>query len=274
MGTGAGDLAASLVGRLGAGAGARRVGKVVAGVPPPIPAEPQIRDEAAEGGKRDTMSRLPKNWRERVFQAAVGRKKTRPGRLSEALAILWATGLRPAELETGVVYGIHNGQLAFKIQGAKVGLIDNGDGVHERGIEQRTIYVNPSLHAGTKYLYDLVLSEKKRTFSYNKTSLRNRVNELGREVLSKLKDAPSVSPYSFRHAMCSDLKSCDQLSDQDRAKVMGHLSVESLESYGRRRRGGGGVSPITRVTASAEPRGEFSHAPPDTKKLHKKLQPK
>lgn len=227
-------------------------------------------------GKRNTMSRLPKDWRERIFNAAVGRKKTRPSRLPEALAILWATGLRPAELQMGIEYAIHNGQIAFKIRGAKVGKIDNGNGTYERGIEERIIFVNAKLNAGTKYLFENLVNQnkKKTSFAYNKTSIRNRVNEIGREILSKLKEPPSISPYSFRHAMGSDLKSCDELTDVQRAKVMGHLSVESLESYGRRRRGGGGVSPVLDVQASAEPHGKFSHAPPDPEKPKAKSKPR
>ena len=227
-------------------------------------------------GKRNTMSRLPRDWRERIFTAAVGRKKTRPGRLPEALAILWSTGLRPAELQMGVEYAIHNGQIAFKIRGAKVGKIDNGNGTYERGIEERIIFVKAKLNAGTKYLFENLVNQnkKKTSFTYNKTSIRNRINELGREILSKLKEPPSISPYSFRHAMGSDLKSCDALTDVQRAKVMGHLSVESLESYGRRRRGGGGVSPVLDVQASAEPHGKFSHSPPEPEKPRAKSKPR
>lgn len=245
---------------------------------PPLVAE-EATKVALEGvglhGKRDTMSRLPKDWRERIFAAAVSRKKTRPGRLPEALAILWATGLRPAELEKGVQYGIHKGQLIFQITGAKVGKIDNGNGVYERGIEKRVLFINPKLNAATKYLFDNLNGlDGAKSFKYNKTSIRNRVNELGREILSKLKDPPSISPYSFRHAMGADLKSCDALTDIQRAQVMGHLSVESLESYGRRRRGGGGVSPVLAVQSSAQPHGEFSHKPPEPEKPQAKLQPR
>lgn len=238
--------------------------------------EPLEVDGVGLHGKRNTMSRLPKDWRERIFSAAVGRKKTRPSRLPEALAILWATGLRPAELEKGVQYGIHKGQLVFQITGAKVGKIDNGDGVYERGIEKRVLFINPKLNAATKYLFDNLngLDGAKSSFKYNKTSIRNRVNELGREILSKLKDPPSISPYSFRHAMGADLKSCDALTDIQRAQVMGHLSVESLESYGRRRRGGGGVSPVLAVQSSAQPHGEFSHTPPEPEKPQAKLRPR
>lgn len=225
------------------------------------------REEAAKGSKRDGMSRLPKDWRQRIFAAVQDRKKTKPGRLAEAVALLWATGCRPAELEAGIQYTVKEGVLVIRIQGAKVGKIDNGEVEADRGMEWRILAVNPKIHEGAQYLYDKVLRERKpQTFKYNKNSIRSRVNELGREITSRLKDPPSISPYSFRHAMASDLKSYDGMSDVARAKVMGHLSVESLESYGRRRRGGGGVCPVVAVRSSAQPRGERTHAPTPPKR--------
>lgn len=230
------------------------------------------RDEPAEGSKRHVQGRLPKDWRAKLFEIVKGRKQTKPGRLPEAVAALWVTGCRPAELASGITYMTHNGRLVIKILGAKHGTIDNGETVAERGMEWRTIAVDPDLHQGARYLYDLALAEKlPRVLSYNKNSIRSRINEAGREVLAKLKDAPSLSPYSFRHAMASDLKSCDTLTDEQRAQVMGHLSVESLESYGRRRRGGRGVSPFLKVQTSAQPHGQLSHAPPVKKPTPKPI---
>lgn len=229
------------------------------------------RDEPAEGSKRHGQSRLPRDWRAKVFAAAMGRKKTRPGKLPEALAALWCTGCRPAELEAGITYMQHKGMLVLKIAGAKHGVINNGQVSAQRGMEWRTIAVDPELHPGAKYLYELAGADLPRQIKYGKNSIRSRVNELGREVLAKLKDAPSLSPYSFRHAMASDLKSCDDITDEQRAQVMGHLSVESLESYGRRRRGGGGVAPFKRVQTSAQPHGKLNHAPPVNMTTRKSL---
>lgn len=225
------------------------------------------RDEPAEGGKRAGQGRLPKDWRAKLFAAVKGRKQTRPGKLPEAVAMLWVTGCRPAELEAGITYMADKGCLVVKIAGAKHGKIDNGKIVADRGMAWRTIAVDPDLHPGARYLYDLALAQKlPRVLSYNKNSIRSRINETGREILAKLKDPPSLSPYSFRHAMASDLKSCDTITDERRAQVMGHLSVESLESYGRRRRGGGGVSPVAKVNTSVQPHGKLSHAPPSKTK--------
>lgn len=225
--------------------------------------ETTTRDEPAEGGKRTGQGRLPKDWRGKLFATVQGRKQTKPGKLPEAVAALWVTGCRPAELEAGIVYMRDKGRLVISIRGAKHGVIDNGIVKAERGIASRVIAIDPSLHPGAQYLYDLAGPDDKqpRELSYNKNSIRSRINEAGREVLAKLKDAPSLSPYSFRHAMASDLRSCDTINDVQRAQMMGHLSVESLESYGRRRRGGGGISPFLRVQTSAQPHGKLSHAP-------------
>lgn len=234
------------------------------------------RDEPAEGGKRAGQGRLPKDWRARLFEIVKGRKQTKPSQLPEAVAVLWCTGCRPAELEAGITYMQERGKLVIRVEGAKHGVIDNGQVQAERGMAWRLMSIDPNLHPGARYLYDLAGPDdhKPRKLSYNKNSIRSRINEVGREVLAKLKDAPSLSPYSFRHAMASDLKSCDELTDEKRSQVMGHLSVESLESYGRRRRGGGGVSPVKQVKTSAQPHGKLSHAPPGAaSKKHKLPKP-
>jgi integrase len=217
------------------------------------------------------MSRLPRDWRERVFAAVQARKQTRvgpPSQLAAAVATLWCTGCRPAELEAGVEICRRGGILVLRVKGAKVGKIDNGETVADRGISQRVIGIDPDLHPGARYLYDLAPAEiappsppAMLTVAYKAQSIRNRVLELGREVVGNLKDPPSISPYSFRHGMAADLKSCDDLTDFQRAQVMGHLSVESLESYGRRRRGGGGPSPVLKVASKEQPHGTRERSP-------------
>lgn len=207
--------------------------------------------------KRETLAGLPADWRARIFQATstIPTAKPRPpSKVRQAVAVLWATGCRPAELENGVEVQMDGGQLVLTIRSAKVGLIDNGEVVAQRGIEVRRVRIDPKSTPAAELLAGLAAAGP-ITVQHNKNSLRTRVNELGRDVLAKLKNPPSVSPYTFRHAMGCDLKSCDALTDEQRAAVMGHLSTESLTKYGRRRRGGGGESPILDVEASAVPHG-------------------
>lgn len=204
--------------------------------------------------KRETLGQLPPDWRARIFAATGTIKPRPPSQIRKAVAVLWLTGCRPAEIEGGVDVQMHEGQLVITIRSAKVGTIDNGDVIAQRGLEVRRIYLDPSRTPATALLASLAAAGP-ITVQHNKNSLRTRVNELGRLALAKLKNAPSISPYTFRHAVGCDLKSCDTLTDEERAMAMGHLSTESLTRYGRRRRGGGGQSPFDRVEASAVPHG-------------------
>lgn len=203
--------------------------------------------------KRGDLAGLPADWRARLFTATESSRE-KPSKLRLAVAILWATGCRPAEIEGGVDVQMHEGQLVITIKSAKVGTIDNGEVIAQRGLEVRRVYLDPSRTPATALLARLTAAGP-ITVQHNKNSLRTRVNELGRLALAKLKNAPSISPYTFRHAVGCDLKSCDTLTDEQRAMAMGHLSTESLTRYGRRRRGGGGQSPFERVEASAVPHG-------------------
>lgn len=205
--------------------------------------------------KRETLGQLPADWRARIFAATGTIDKARPpSQARKAVAVLWLTGCRPAELENGVEVQLDSGQLVITIRSAKVGEIDNGDVIAQRGIEVRRLRIDPTSTPAAELLAGLAAAGP-IVVKHPKKSLRTRVNELGREVLAKMRNPPSVAPYSFRHAMGCDLKSCDTLTDEERAAAMGHLSTESLTKYGRRRRGGGEKSPFEKIEASAVPHG-------------------
>ena len=239
--------------------------------PPPLPPEEPVLAEVSEAvkkikhSKKLDLAKLPKNWRDQIFAAV---KPEKSSRLASAVAVLWATGCRPTEVEKGIKVQLVDGQLVIEICGAKVGKITNGEGTFDRGLEWRKLTINPKLNPATKYLKKLVADGQLHQVDYNKNSLRTRLNEVGRLALKKLKDTPSISPYSFRHAMGSDVKSCDDLSDEQRSQIMGHLACDSLSVYGRRRHRGG-VSPVTKVEASAVPHGEYTDAPEKSAKKPK-----
>lgn len=236
--------------------------------PPPLPELPKTEvldssepKSSKKLSKKLDLAKLPKNWRTQIFAACKSEKQSK---LTSAVALLWATGCRPVEIEKGVQVQMVDGQLVIEIRGAKVGQITNDEGTFERGLEWRKLTLNPKFNEATEYLTRLCVDGKQHQVNYNKNSLRTRLNEFGRLALKKLKDTPSISPYTFRHAMGSDVKSCDDLTDEQRSQIMGHLSCDSLSVYGRRRHRGG-VSPVASVAASAMPHGDYTDSPKKSK---------
>ncbi len=228
-------------------------------LPPVLDPEPVASrsKRAASHSKKYDVAKLPKDWRSQIFVATKPRTDA-VSKLSAAVAMLWATGCRPVELQAGILVSLVDGVLNVHIKGAKHGEIKNAEGTFDRGLEWRKLKINPDLNEATKYLARIVQDGKEHNIEYNKNSIRTRINELGRVIQTKKKGLISVSPYTFRHAMGSDVKSCDSMTDEQKSQIMGHLSCDSLHSYGRRRHGGGAVSPVQSVQASAEPRGEYS----------------
>jgi integrase len=212
-------------------------------------------EERHHTSKKLTLSRLPENWRERVFSATESDRKEISG-LRISTAILWATGCRPDEIERGIRIILKDNMIHIKIYGSKVGVIDNGKVKAERGLEWRIISLNKNLNSATVLLAELAAGKPVFRFSFKEDSLRKQLHRLGGEVLKRMKNPPAISAYSYRHAMGADLKSCDTLTDIQRAMVLGHRSVESMSAYGSRRRGGKGVSPIAQVAAAAVPHGQ------------------
>lgn len=233
---------------------AKRQAPAPVSVPAPAPSPAPVPARArARASKRHVVAKLPADWRARVFAATESGRA--PSRLRQAVALLWLTGCRPAEIEKGVEVSIIGKYLVLKINGAKCGVIDNGVTQAQRGIETRVLTISPSQNAAAEMLFSLATeSGGKMQVKYDAVALSNKVSEAGKKALKK----KGISPYCFRHAMGCDLKSCDGLDDAFRAQVMGHLSVESLARYGRRRRGGGGPSPVQRVRTTDAPHGERS----------------
>ena len=220
----------------------------------PVANQPKPKRKALS--KKSDIAKLPKTWRAQIF-AATKPKTEKVSNLSSAVAVLWVTGCRPVELQKGVRISLVDGALVVHILGGKHGMITNDKGSFERGLEWRTLKINPKLNLATEYLAQVASDGKEHFVKYNKDSIRTRINELGRTAFAKKKIAISVSPYSFRHAMGSDVKSCDAMTDEQKSQIMGHLSCDSLQVYGCRRHGGGGVSPVQSVEASKTPHGQY-----------------
>ncbi len=213
--------------------------------------------------KQQLVPKLGKNWRAEIFEAMKPKKQTRRpvSMVLQATAVLWATGCRPSEIEKGVEVSLDNetGNLTLLVTGAKTGKSTNGQMESDRGIKFRWITLQRDMTPATELLAELIeKAGKSITVKYDSNGLGNKISDRGFELFNK----KGVSPYCFRHAMGCDLKSCDLMDDVERSQVMGHLSVESLSKYGRRRRGGKGARPILSVKTSEMPHGTLTHTPP------------
>ncbi len=226
----------------------------------PVKVEQTMRKVSTPNAKRHDLSKLPADWRAKVFAATERRRVTKqpPSKLRFATAVLWSTGCRPAEIEKGVEVELveHGRILAITITGAKVGELPKpGGGTAQRGIQTRRLFILADLHEGSRFLAERATAGP-IIVQADKDGLRTNLHKAGAKAL--VRSSVGVSPYLFRHAMGSDLKSCDDpaLSDVTRSSIMGHLSTASLSKYGRRRRGGtAGPSPVLAVQASAKPHG-------------------
>ena len=254
-------------------------------IEPSPPQAPKNKKKPIKRSKKYTMAKLPDDWREKMWAAAAapGKGRAKNGKspkLRQALAVLWATGCRPAEIELGVTVQMLNDKLVLKIIGAKVGevkvqplgkKIAGNMTTAQRGIESRALAIDPEYSDATKYLRDSLVASGQLLIrvQYDADGLRSKIGALGKAVIGSRRAqvidgqrlAVTISPYSFRHAMGCDIKSCDSLSDEQRSAIMGHLSMSSLEKYGRRQHGGGGIRPVIGVHPSVQPHGQRSHGP-------------
>lgn len=187
--------------------------------------------------KKSALRLLPPDWRESIWVAAStpAWQQSRP-QLMPALAVLWITGCRPAEIEQGIELAASRDQLAIKIKGAKC--VDAGG--RERGQPTRHIgfRVDADGNPALRFLHALawrntVNGAGKYTITHNKDYLYNSVVALGRSAFPKLRTR--ISPYCFRHQVASDLKAATfdrEITLEQAAKVMGHLSDYSIGVYG------------------------------------------
>ncbi|MFM0480746.1 site-specific integrase [Paraburkholderia strydomiana] len=187
--------------------------------------------------KKSAIGLLPPEWRESIWLAASTSEwqQSRP-QLMPALAVLWLTGCRPAELEHGIELLAGRSELVVKITGAKC--VD-ADG-RMRGQPARHIGFNIDAAANPALRFLHVLAGQnvvdgigRLTITHDKDYLYNSVVALGKNAFPKLRTR--ISPYCFRHQIASDLKAATsdrEITLEQAAKIMGHLSDYSIGVYG------------------------------------------
>lgn len=205
--------------------------------------------------KKAALKNLPPNWREDLWQVASSPKwrESRP-QLRPALAVLWLTGCRPAELASGVSIGMRRDVLAIEVRGAK--LVDAGGRQRGQPTRQYVFKLNLPEASGDPallFLRSLVgastLDESGNhavVVKHDADYLYNCIVGLGKAAYPAMRTR--ISPYVFRNQMGADLKADPDVSLEDAAKVMGHLSDYSIGKYGHvvygKKGGRGRVKPV------------------------------
>lgn len=203
--------------------------------------------------KRRTLPRSD-DWQALVYEAASPAQKA-------AVAVMWASGARPDEIERGVEvkWVKHNytdaeeSYLMVTIKGAKI--------TEKSGQEERAIVIDPSSAVGQ--LLEDQMGEDSRIIVKRGAKRLNKDFKGIRE-----KTGFRVSPYSLRHQFCANLKSEFGPDRADEvAKAMGHAADRSQGRYGSPQQAQSGKTGIVMVAASRpvkETRSGTKHPGPKT----------
>ena len=189
--------------------------------------------------KRQSLPRMS-DWQARIWDAAT--PVQRP-----AVAVLWASGCRPAELEAGVEVirrDRPDGRvlIEIRISGAKVTEY-SGQPMRHIAIDSNSLQ-GAALLAALDGRMSMTVQRGARRLNADFTALRSRTG---------LK----VSPYSMRHQAAANLKSQFGQDGADKVAVaLGHVTTRSQGRYGsvRQAQGASGVLAVRAVRDVRETR--------------------
>lgn len=178
-------------------------------------------ETSSRHSKKYALNALNKHpdWRQKLFAEI-------PPMYQMAAAVCALTGCRPGELEKGVRLKRDGDCLLFLIDGLKVSDV--------AGQAQRFLKIRiESVEA--QFLAEHLAAEPILVSVRSAKAFSESVAKAGRKAFPKLQDR--VSPYVWRHAMASDLKS-SQVDADTIAQALGHRVSRTQEHYGRAAHGG------------------------------------
>jgi integrase len=182
-------------------------------------------------------------WRRRVLEQALASSA-----FPFAIAVLMATGVRPAELAKGVRLKVEAGRLRFDGAGAK--------SCKRRAIGQPEwrlwIALEPTVPEVTYLRTAIGIGAV--DVSVDEPTLRREIKRLAIAALGK--DGRDVSPYVFRHDFAAGLPPCRRLT----AFALHHASLRSTAHYGNRTCGA--RTPRVVAANGAHPRAAQDVKPP------------
>lgn len=211
-----------------------------------IEAAERPQKEAERQTKRRTMPRA-EMWQADVYRVAT--EVQRP-----SVAVLWATGCRPAEIQKGVdVRRDNKGQLVVDIPGAKV----RDD--HGAGQPTRILLIDEKTEAGAALAAELG----------NKPSLtvQRSATRLNKDFAHFRTKLPwKVSPYSMRHQVAANMKhEMGKKGVPVIAAALGHRVTKSQSRYGtasQAQAGGGSIRAAKATHPVKETRSPTAGPPP------------
>ena len=233
-----------------------------------VSADQRINSPRTENSKKQTLYALNQHqrrrtkenprydWRDHFWQRGVLPDRYIDDKMRSAIAVLMLTGCRPSELadDLGVVIRAFErdglDHLGFEISGAKLAEADaegHGKGQERRWIEvccqtpeAGWLFTHVSDHSGGQMLIKLAAPFHSQTgMQLMPTERQRRVTNrlgklterLGRIAFPRLQHR--LSPYVFRHALSSDLRSGGgRWSSEEIATVLGHQSARTQSNYG------------------------------------------
>lgn len=173
------------------------------------------------------------DWSEKIFEAL-------PDHYKQLAAVMSLTGCRPSELVKGVQISLTDEKLFFVIRGTKVTGLS--------GQESRLLVIDMSSPAA-RFLAEQMEGTNPITVALkNQKSFAEALAAAGKKAFPRLRGR--VSPYVWRHAFSSNLKSSGLLPEQV-AVALGHRVTRTQEHYGRHSHGCGTVG-LVAVHASTE----------------------
>jgi len=174
-------------------------------------------EETSRRSKRSMLSYLlhKPDWRERLFAQFTDHYKA-------AAAIASLTGCRPSEIARGVRVTLQNGQLMCVVTGSKV--------TDHSGQPTRVLKISPE-SVEAKYLADLASKGEITVSIKSPKAFTEAVAAAGHRAYPYARQR--FSPYVWRHATGSDLKSDADLAPEVIAAALGHSATRTQECYGR-----------------------------------------
>jgi len=190
--------------------------------------------------KRVRLRGLPNDWRAQMFAGLRSGSK-----YQDVVAVLSATGARPAEFVNGIEVSLEAaGTLHFKIEGVKT----HGG---KYGQTERSFSVTVD-RLELVYLRDRLMENNgPLVVKASAGAMSDKVRQLSEKVFPNLKS--TVSAYVFRHQVAADLKASG-LQDTEVSAALGHSVDETKGYYGAAQsaRSTGGVKNIRSSRAVRE----------------------